>query len=229
MQTKTIRVRKTTVFFLIVFILAFILVTGVVNSYTKIAEEQSMAQTPAPSAAEDYSGMELIQLRDPSADAEKAVISTSAGEFTVVLYSEKAPEAVRRFRSECENGSFNGMKAGIYDLKSVFTLDSPSEEPYSAELSIDLWPFKGAVCMTEKGDIVFINTIELTDEEKAYLKNDDSELKEVSAAFADIGGVPNYARVYAVFGQIIDGMDIAERICSSGDEAVIVESVSFTK
>ena len=227
MQTKTIRIRKSTVFLTVIFILGFMMVTGVVKSYSKYAEEQ--AQTPAPATAEDYSGMELIQLTEPPEGAEKAVISTTAGEFTLVLYPEEAPEAVRRFKSECESGAYNGMKAGLYDLKSIFTLDSPSEEPYSAELSIDLWPFKGAVCMTEKGDIVFINSVELSEDEKEYLRSDESELKEVSRTFADIGGVPNYARVYAVFGQVVDGMDIVEKICSSGSEAVLIESICFIK
>ena len=114
-------------------------------------------------------------------------------------------------------------------MKSLFSLDSLSEETYSPEFSIDLWPFKGAVCMTEKGDIVFVNTIELSEDEKEYLRSDESELKEVSRTFADIGGVPNYARVYAVFGQVIEGADILEKICSSGDTIVTVESVSFCK
>ncbi|MGN0638766.1 MAG: peptidylprolyl isomerase, partial [Huintestinicola sp.] len=177
MQTKTIKVRKSTVFLLLIFIMGAIMVTSVVKSYTKYAEEQ---QTPAADTAADYSDMELIQLAPPAEGAEKAVISTTAGDITLVLYPEEAPEAVRRFKSEAESGVYDGMKAGLYDLKSIFTLDSPSEEPYSPELSVNLWPFKGAVCMTEKGDIVFINSVELSEDEKEYLRSDESELKEVS-------------------------------------------------
>lgn len=227
MQTKTIKVRKSTVFLMIIFILGAVMVTSVIKSYTGYAEEQ--AQIPAADTDADYSGMKLIQLAPPPEGAEMAVISTTAGDITLVLYSEEAPEAVRRFKSEAESGVYDGMNAGLYDLKSIFTLDSPSEEPYSPELSVNLWPFKGAVCMTEKGDIVFINTIDLTEDEKAYLRNDDSQLKEVSKTFADIGGIPNYSRVYAVFGQVTEGMDIAEKICSSGDVAVTVKSISFSE
>lgn len=225
MQTKTIKVRKSTVFLMVIFILGAMLVTGVVKSYIQYAEEQA---EPAADTAADYSEMELIQLAPPPEGAQQAVISTTAGDITLVLYPEEAPEAVRRFKSEAESGAYDGMKAGLYDLKSIFTLDSPSEEPYSPELSINLWPFKGAVCMTEKGDIVFINTIDLSEDEKEYLRSDESEIKEVSRTFADIGGVPNYARVYAVFGQVIEGMDIVETICASGDTVVTVEAVSFS-
>ena len=54
-----------------------------------------------------------------------------------------------------------------------------------------------------------------------------SEIKEVSKAFADIGGVPNYSRVYAVFGQVTEGIEIVEKIATSGDTVVTIESVTI--
>ncbi len=91
MQTKTIRVRKSTVFLLVIFILGAVMVTSVVKSYTKYSEEQDM---PDADTSSDYSGMELIQLEAPAAGAETAVISTTAGDITLVLYPNEAPEAV---------------------------------------------------------------------------------------------------------------------------------------
>ena len=50
MQTKTIRVRKSTVFLLVIFILGAVMVTSVVKSYTKYSEEQDMTAVSAPAA-----------------------------------------------------------------------------------------------------------------------------------------------------------------------------------
>ena len=141
----------------------------------------------------------------------------------------EAPNAVSLFVSTAESGGYNGLTAGLYEQKSVFTLDAPEiDGTYKAELHKNLWPFKGALCMTDGGDIVFINTVQYTDEDKEYLSAEEGEMPEVRHAFYEHGGVPNYAGQYAVFGQVFEGVDVLEKIADSemGTE-IVVKSVEI--
>ena len=82
--------------------------------------------------------------------------------------------------------------------------------------------------MTDGGDIVFINTVQYTDEDKEYLSAEEGEMPEVRHAFYEQGGVPNYAGQYAVFGQVFEGIDVLEKIADSemGTE-IMVKSVEI--
>ncbi len=218
MQTTIIKIKKTHVFALVFFVIAAVTVFMLINIYNEY-----MAGQPEPLT--DIENIELIQLEDPDPSLPRAVISTSAGDITAVLYESEAPNAVKRFRESAEAGTYSGLVCGLYEQGSVFTLDVPDAE-YSAELHKNLWPFKGALCMNENGDIIFINTVEYTDEDREYLSA-EGELADVRAAFLEHGGVPNYARQYTVFGQVTDGMDVLEKIARSSLESVItVNSVA---
>lgn len=219
MQTKTIRIRKVYVFaalFIIILAITFSMVKKTFNVY-----EEAL-----PDPLEDTSDIELIQLSEPSEELTRAVISTTAGDITVVLYENEAPNAVSIFRDNAAQGNIDGVNIQLYELGTVFTLDVP-DRAYEAELHKNLWPFKGALCMNETGDLIFINTVEFSDEDREYLSS-EGELSEVRRAFLEHGGVPNYSRQFAVFGQVTEGMDVLEKIASSPVSSVItVNSVTI--
>lgn len=213
-QTKTIKIRKTYVFAFVFLIIAGVTVYMLFNAFREYQEA-------LPEALTDTENIELIQFEIPEENADTAVISTTAGDISIVLYKNEAPNAVRIFKDAAASGTYDGLNVGLYEQGSVFTLDVPDlESGYTAELHKNLWPFKGAVCMTENGDLVFINTVEFTDEDREYLSA-EGELADVRAAFLEHGGVPNYARQYAVFGQVTDGMDVLEKIARSPQASVI--------
>lgn len=82
--------------------------------------------------------------------------------------------------------------------------------------------------MNSEGDIIFINTIAFTEEDRAYLESEEAELPQVRAAFLEHGGVPNYSGQLAVFGQVTEGLEVLEDIALSGMERVItVNSVEI--
>lgn len=219
----TLKVKKTHVFLAAFIIICLITVSMIMNAYREYAEA-------APKPLDDMENIQLIQLDKPSADAKKAVISTTAGDITIVLYESEAPNAVSMFKGAAASGQYNGLNAKLYEQHSIFTLNALElDSEYESELHKNLWPFKGAVCMTPEGDIIFVNTIEFTDEDKEYLTA-EGELSQVRAAFLEHGGVPNYSRLYTVFGQVISGMDVLEKIaCSSADEIITVNSITVSE
>lgn len=214
-QTTTIKVKKTYVFAFFFFIIIAVTVFMLFNAFTEMT-----AGTPDP--VEDYSDMSLIQLDAPAEDAVRVKISTTAGDMTAVIYKDECPVAADIFISAAESGDYNGIDAVRYEQGSVFTLDAPEIDGiYKAELHKNLWPFKGALCMNDSGDIIFINTVSFTDEEKEYLSAEEGEMPEVRHAFYEHGGVPNYSGQYAVFGQVVEGMDVLEKIAAADMEEEI--------
>lgn len=224
MRTKTFMVSKRAVFiFLFMFILA---VTGFM-----LLRAWNVMQKGFPEPLTDYENIELIQLTEPPAEAKTAVISTSVGDISVTLFENETPGAVEIFTAAAQAGDYSGLTAGLYEQHTIFTLDSPPlPQVYTPELHKNLWPFKGAVCMNSEGDIIFINTIEFTTEDRAYLESEETELPQVRAAFLEHGGVPNYSGQLAVFGQVTEGIEVLEEIALSGMERVItVNSVEISQ
>lgn len=216
-ETTKVKVKKSSVFGAAAIIFLLIVIVTVIrmaNAYNEFAES-------APEPLTDTENIQLIQLDSPAAGQGAAVFKTSEGDITVTLYESYAPKAVEIFRNAAENGSLNGIPCGLYEQGSIFTLDLPdTEDGYTAELDKNLWPFKGALCMTENGDIIFINTIEFTDEDRDYLSA-EGELYNVRKAFLENGGVPDYSRQYAVFGQVTAGIDIVEKIAVTPMEQTV--------
>lgn len=217
-ETTKVKVKKSDLFGAAAVIFLLIVIVTIIrmaNAYNEFAES-------APEPLTDTENIELIQFNSPAADQGSAVFKTDEGDITVTLYESYAPKAVEIFRNAAENGSMNGISCGLYEQGSIFTLDLPNtEDGYTAELDKNLWPFKGALCMTENGDIIFINTIEFSDEDREYLSA-EGELYNVRKAFLENGGVPDYSRQYAVFGQVTQGLDVLEKIARTPAEQTVM-------
>ncbi len=103
----------------------------------------------------DFSEMELIQLQEPEEGRMAAVIKTSMGDITAVLYPEYAPKAVQNFVNRANEGYYDNTK--IYEnYEKLFVATGSSNDGATGatddgklienEYSPKLWPFKGALC-----------------------------------------------------------------------------------
>lgn len=185
----------------------------------------------------DYSKMELIQLEEPEEGQTAAVIHTSMGDITAVLYPEYAPNTVTNFINRANDGYYDNTI--IYAIpETVYAITGSSEKdgtdgvtddgnPIENEYTQNLWPFRGALCSfyTEMGygdsRYFIVNTMEMTDEDiesmREITNSDDEQLlpDELIDAFVENGGMPTIMGLYTVFGQVVDGWDVFEKIISA--------------
>lgn len=193
----------------------------------------------------DMNEVDLIQLNALENNIEDgtpiAIITTSLGEIRVVLYEDVAPNTVQNFINLANQGYYDGtyifrVQEGIYfaggsaNKNGDLNEDTFKEEneTVEAEISEDLWPFKGAfMSISAKNGcsgsrFVVVNSVDFTDEFKEELlsiySTDDEESGEsdtrLADAFIEYGGAPNISQEWTVFAQTYQGFDIIEKICS---------------
>lgn len=184
----------------------------------------------------DSDDVEIIQFDTPADDAPVVVFETTEGTYSAVLYPDIVPDYCEYFTKLVNDGYYDGtyifaVEKDVYFIGGSKTdngtnNDDTDKTNYEQELSPKLWPFKGALIAfgDEKGlfvkktlagsRVMFVNSIEFTDEFKEELDNAGGN-KELVEAFKEHGGIPNFSQQYTVFGQVIDGMDIYDKICAA--------------
>lgn len=186
----------------------------------------------------DEENMKLVQLEAPADGQDMAVMTTDKGVIKFVLYPEYAPNAVDNFKKLVQEGFYNNTKvfAGINDTAFLAgaTDDSGLKgktqdgKMIENEYHDNLWHFGGAVSIygnetgwfnkhKETGDSRFmINTDIPVSEEVLSQMEQGGYPQAVIDAFKEKGGLPNFTRNYAVFGQVIEGMDVVKAITKDG-------------
>ena len=134
------------------------------------------------------------------------VLSTSLGDFTIELDAEKAPKSVENFLEYVNSGHYEGtvfhrviegfmVQGGGYDTSLT---KRPPREPIENEADNGLKNDRGTVAMARTSDInsataqFFVNVV------------DNDFLNHRSKTPEGYG--------YAVFGKVVDGMDVVDAI-----------------
>lgn len=184
----------------------------------------------------DYENIELVQYQLPKDDAPVVVFETSQGTFKAVLFPEETPEFYKYFTGLVNDGYYDGthvfsVQDGVFFMggsktKTGVTDKETDEKTFDQELSPNLWPFKGSlIAYGNKSEgifnkrvksgsrILFVDTVEFTQE---FVKEFDAVdgNKNVKNAFKEKGGVPNFSQQYTIFGQVYDGFEVYEKICT---------------
>lgn len=188
----------------------------------------------------DYSQMEFIQLEEPKDGQMTAVIHTTLGDITAVLYPEYAPNTVDNFVNRAKDGYYDNNKfymiyENYYAATGSKADDGSKGASNDGELILNeytpkLWPFKGSLCSYSPtmgysdSRFMMCGSFEFTDEELEYLrgiKKDDKQLfpEELISAWKEHGALPTVSGVWTVFGQIIEGQDVFDKIMATDKDA----------
>ena len=175
----------------------------------------------------DFENVNLVQLQEPQEGQEMAIVKTSLGDFSFVLYRDYAPNTVAKFvdrvnAGEYENRYVNVVQDGVYfiaggDIDGNYEGEKKKSDLIKNEYSADLWPFKGAICSISAKDgyggfrFIGVNSVEYTEEFIGEMRSVGGN-EDILNGFIDNGGVPNFSQQYTVFGQVVSGMDVFEAI-----------------
>lgn len=202
---------------------------------------------------EEETNMALDQLAGHKEGNIKAIMKTSMGEITFTLFPSVAPKAVENFTTHAKDGYYNDVT--FHRVIKDFMIQGGDPDgtgaggesiwgkPFEDEFDVNYRNFYGALSMANAGPSTngsqfFIVTNKTVPADIIKQMRDAGEENgypdTVIDAYADLGGAYWLDSRHTVFGQVIDGMDVVEKIqdveTATGDkpvEDVVIESITI--
>lgn len=178
------------------------------------------------------------------------------GTVKIELYPDKAPETVANFITLANRGFYDGLT--FHRVVKDFMIqggdpegtgaggESIWGEGFEEELDDSIVPYRGSLCMASSG----VGTSSLGSQFFITQANPSEEMAQslslygydegLIEAYKKYGGYMSLNGQYTVFGQVIDGMDVVDKIAktpvesndmgeeSSPKDAVVIESIDVT-
>lgn len=173
--------------------------------------------------------MKYPQLNLENQQGPTAVLKTNQGEIKIQLFPEQAPMTVENFIRLAQKGYYDGTI--FHRVISDFMIQGGDPEgngtggesiwghPFEDELSRELFNIRGALSMANSGPNTngsqfFI--VQNKNMPKRYIKQMEPAgyPKEIIHAYKQ-GGTPWLDGRHTVFGQVITGMDVVDKIAKS--------------
>ena len=181
------------------------------------------------------------------------------GTIKIRFFKKQAPKAVENFITHAKEGYYNNVK--FHRVMEEFMIqggdpegtgmggESIWGEGFGIEISENLRHFRGALAMARTQDpnsngsqFYIVNATTVTDSDLDYAEQNSGEEipEEVREKYKEVGGYPYLDGSYTVFGQVIEGMDVVDKISacdksysSSGEPSVpkqdiVIEKIEMT-
>lgn len=224
---------------------------GTENNTSKVSGVESESSKEEISAVDK---IEFLQFSEMKKGEEIAVIMTSLGEIEVRFFEEVAPLAVRNFIELAQSGYYNGMivHKATNDFiqtgdptgtgsggESIYKDKDGNKIMFNDEFSKLAPHFYGALAMANDGakntnrSQFFIVANETVGKNTLTALEDQGYSKGVIDKYAEIGGLPHYDFEYTVFGCVIKGMDVVEKISATETyndkpiEEIVIEKIEI--
>lgn len=162
-----------------------------------------------------------------------ATIKTNFGSIRVKMLPEAAPKAVENFLTHARNGYYNGiifhrvindfMIQGGDPTGTGMGGESIWGDPFEDEFTPDTRNFRGALSMANAGpgtngsQFFIVQAGPETIDARMFpmLKRQGKEFSEEAVAkYTEMGGTPWLDGAHTVFGQVIEGMDVVDKIAA---------------
>lgn len=162
-----------------------------------------------------------------------ATIKTNFGSIRVKMLPEAAPKAVENFLTHARNGYYNGII--LHRVINDFMIqggdptgtgmggESIWGDPFEDEFTPDARNFRGALSMANAGpgtngsQFFIVQAGPETIDARMFpmLKRQGKEFSEEAVAkYTEMGGTPWLDGAHTVFGQVIEGMDVVDKIAA---------------
>ncbi|NRD76382.1 peptidylprolyl isomerase [Bacillus sp. BRMEA1] len=207
---------------------------------TSMKKEDTTPKTTA-SKTEQKKGDQAVsnegypQLTKEVADKDRVVeIDTSVGSIKIKLFPEYAPKAVENFVTHSEKGYYNGLIFHRVIKDFMIQGGDPNGDgtggesiwgaPFKDELSDHLFNIRGALAMANSGpntngsQFFIVQNPKLDSSLKEQMEQAGYP-KEIMEAYEKNGGTPWLDQHYTVFGQVIEGMDVVDKIANTPVDA----------
>lgn len=198
----------------------------------------------------DFVSLAKEQFKSPEKGETIAILHIKDyGDITVKFFANKAPKAVENFITHAKNGYYNGVI--FHRVINNFMIqggdptgtgaggESIWNKEFEDEFSYDLVPYRGALCMANSGSNT--NGSQFFIEQAKYDEDTYNMLKQYGypekllEAYKVYGGSMHLFLAHTVFGQVISGMDVVDKIASAKTNAnnnkpvndIIIESIEI--
>lgn len=187
-------------------------------------------------------------------DGVKAVMKTNMGDMEFVLFPEVAPKAVENFVTHSENGYYDGlifhrviqdfMIQGGDPTGTGMGGESVFGNNFEDKFSLDARNYYGALSMANAGPntngsqffVVQAKSVPQSLISQMEQLKDNGFPQEVIDNYQKVGGTPWLDFHHTVFGQLINGADVLDKIaavkCGANDkpaEDVVINGIDIIK
>jgi len=243
-------------YFSLLSILVIILLTACGTAADKepmLEKEQPADQVPAEEEnnAKDQEEATIMypQLsKEVAANEALVVMNTTQGPIKIKLFPEQAPKTVENFLTHAENGYYDGiifhrvikdfMIQGGDPTGTGMGGESIFGTTFEDEFSMDLFNLNGALSMANAGPGTNGSQFFIVQASQApgtaKQMEDGGWPAEIAKAYEETGGTPHLDQKHTVFGQVIEGMDIVNKIADVKKgaqdkpvEDVVIESIEI--
>lgn len=201
----------------------------------------------------DFIGQAKKQVEEAPKEGDTIAIFhvKNYGDIKVKFFNNVAPKAVENFTTHAKNGYYNGVT--FHRVINDFMIQSGDPtgtgrggesiwgKDFEDEFDYSLAPYRGALCMANTG-AKSSNSSQFFIEQAKYDEQTYQMLKQngypnsLLEAYKIYGGSMHLFFRHTVFGQVIEGMDVVDRIAAcetdSNDKPtsdVIIESIEIAK